>query len=148
MNLESKVSIPLRGRCNVNQAKCNNHSAECRQWFPSPCGEDVMSTLEEIGVTEEDFEDVSIPLRGRCNVNALNSVKKVAPSRKFPSPCGEDVMSTRRCNYSYSYLQRFPSPCGEDVMSTEINRSNTFSVYGVSIPLRGRCNVNIETLCL
>ena len=124
MNLESKVSIPLRGRCNVNQAKCNNHSAECRQWFPSPCGEDVMSTLEEIGVTEEDFEDVSIPLRGRCNVNALNSVKKVAPSRKFPSPCGEDVMST------------------------EINRSNTFSVYGVSIPLRGRCNVNIETLCL
>ena len=64
------VSIPLRGRCNVNvyEALANDANKE----FPSPCGEDVMST--KIDILEVDKSTVSIPLRGRCNVNVVKII--------------------------------------------------------------------------
>ena len=88
---------------------------------------------------------VSIPLRGRCNVNGCYMVQKPRNVLVFPSPCGEDVMSTIR---GYSYKPQpslFPSPCGEDVMSTLHSALQPRSLMiWVSIPLRGRCNVNLK----
>ena len=88
------VSIPLRGRCNVNGF--NGTSIHTRRgMFPSPCGEDVMSTQRGLSVLPAHGTiSVSIPLRGRCNVNYRTG------------------------------------------------GNETGCIHQVSIPLRGRCNVN------
>ena len=85
------VSIPLRGRCNVN-AELNADYLN-QPLFPSPCGEDVMSTWGST-LMFETTATVSIPLRGRCNVNLYIPEKGDTLLPAFPSPCGEDVMST------------------------------------------------------
>ena len=90
------VSIPLRGRCNVNSFVTIAGLSK-KQQFPSPCGEDVMSTSPSLTPQSGSSEKrVSIPLRGRCNVNKNGSRRGEIEFAfgEFPSPCGEDVMST------------------------------------------------------
>ena len=110
------VSIPLRGRCNVNVDESTKQPAEA---FPSPCGEDVMSTLLEGEITAP-YRAVSIPLRGRCNVNSRSSVKR----RSLPQV---SIPLRGRCNVNKG------------------TKSKMMQWLLVSIPLRGRCNVNWES---
>ena len=110
--------------------------------FPSPCGEDVMSTTVVQSKVSSMKGLVSIPLRGRCNVNLtfLNMMNRLS---EFPSPCGEDVMSTWHEDSIQFFLK--------DVSIPLRGRCNVNALYAafdfdngqmVSIPLRGRCNVN------
>ena len=66
------------------------------------------------------YRSVSIPLRGRCNVNLKEDEDTAMNIIRFPSPCGEDVMSTGSLmSEDGKGFVWFPSPCGEDVMSTK-----------------------------
>jgi hypothetical protein len=71
------VSIPSRGRRCVNK-KTVELNVECIQKFPSPLGEDVVST-NIVKPMEELTENVSIPSRGRRCVNT--SLREPCPAR-------------------------------------------------------------------
>ena len=63
---ESVVSIPLRGRCNVNNFVWDEASDLLPNWlkFPSPCGEDVMSTGVGLVISGLNFSGFH-PLAGK-----------------------------------------------------------------------------------
>ena len=116
-----------------------------KQVFPSPCGEDVMSTNLTKIILNSITISVSIPLRGRCNVNLLGwSLQKNRSPHGFPSPCGEDVMSTLIQGYGHTLHIQVSIPLrGRCNVNKTCGRASSHKLPAtVSIPLRGRCNVN------
>ena len=65
--------------------------------FPSPLGEQGISTDQVKTFKAMAFEEVSVPSRGTGNINF---VKYIADARAllyaFPSPLGEQGISTKR----------------------------------------------------
>jgi hypothetical protein len=163
-----QVSIPSRGRHCVNNTT-GTYNGTVRGTFPSPLGEDVVSTsFSCIAIVLN--QDVSIPSRGRRCVNTLyrhqvscdlfpsplgedivstiNMQASTACSNSlFPSPLGEDIVSTTGTG-TYCNTSGFPSPLGEDIVSTcFVNKFREWYV-NVSIPSRGRHCVNSTTSLL
>jgi hypothetical protein len=80
--------------------------------FPSPVGEDAVSTVPKIADTQ------------------------VAMAQLFPFPLGEDIVSTTPNVIQYEWIRRFPSPLGEDIVSTQLNLNvNTRSQTRFPSPL-------------